>query len=149
MRMSFCKKRLGLVPYLEHHVPRYHQWLSDPELLEATCSEPLSLQEEYDNQKTWLASSDKPTFILLAPLCTVLSATGLQLASQAGEEDERRGGEGLVSTGTDFDLGSSTTSKNKEESVDSATKHPLDQTYVMIGDCNLFVPPYVRTTAWK
>ena len=42
-----------LVPYRTHHVNRYHQWMSDPKLLEATASEPLSLDEEYEMQRTW------------------------------------------------------------------------------------------------
>jgi RimJ/RimL family protein N-acetyltransferase len=60
-------RRLVLVPYLPHHVPRYHDWMQRPELLEATCSEPLTLEEEQENQVAWLQSSDKLTFILLAP----------------------------------------------------------------------------------
>ena len=59
--------RLVLVPYLPHHVSQYHHWMCDPELLRLTCSEPLSLEEEFENQKSWLCSSDKLTFILLAP----------------------------------------------------------------------------------
>ena len=58
--------RIRLVPYLQHHVPRYHRWMSNPMLLQTTCSEPLTLEEEYENQISWLASSDKLTFILLA-----------------------------------------------------------------------------------
>jgi RimJ/RimL family protein N-acetyltransferase len=59
--------RLVLVPYLAHHVARYHQWMQRPELLEATCSEPLTLEEEQENQVSWLNAADKLTFILLAP----------------------------------------------------------------------------------
>ena len=59
--------RLALVPYLPHHVVQYHEWMQRPELLADTCSEPLSLAEEVENQVAWLNSSDKLTFILLAP----------------------------------------------------------------------------------
>ncbi|BFZ55639.1 Protein canopy 3 [Savitreella phatthalungensis] len=58
---------LRLVPYDAHHVPRYHDWLSSPELRELTASEPLSLDEEYEMQRTWRNDQDKLTFIILTP----------------------------------------------------------------------------------
>ncbi|RLN16110.1 hypothetical protein C2845_PM02G34670 [Panicum miliaceum] len=45
-------ERAVLVPYLREHVPRYHEWMQDPALLEATASEPLH-------------STKKHTFIVL------------------------------------------------------------------------------------
>ena len=54
-----------LVPYREEHVPRYHAWMADPAILEATASEPLSLEQEFDMQKTWRDDEDKCTFIVL------------------------------------------------------------------------------------
>jgi len=48
-----------LVPYREEHVPRYHAWMADPAILEATASEPLSLEQEFDMQKTWRDDEDK------------------------------------------------------------------------------------------
>ncbi|SCZ90324.1 BZ3500_MvSof-1268-A1-R1_Chr1-3g01917 [Microbotryum saponariae] len=41
-----------------HHVPRYHEWMSDPAVREATASEPLTLEEEFAMQEM--------TFIVLA-----------------------------------------------------------------------------------
>ncbi|KAG5479060.1 hypothetical protein LSCM1_02904 [Leishmania martiniquensis] len=61
-------KEVLLVPYLAPFVPRYHEWMCNPVLLAATESEPLSLEEEQENQRSWLHSTDKLTFILLAPL---------------------------------------------------------------------------------
>jgi RimJ/RimL family protein N-acetyltransferase len=55
-----------LVPYRQEHVQKYHDWMLNPKLLEATASEPLSLQEEYENQESWRDDPEKCTFIVLA-----------------------------------------------------------------------------------
>ncbi|XP_038164741.1 N-acetyltransferase 9 [Cyprinodon tularosa] len=57
--------RVLLVPYNEEHVPRYHEWMKSPELQQLTASEPLSLQQEYDMQRSWREDGDKCTFIVL------------------------------------------------------------------------------------
>ena len=51
--------RIRLVPYLEEHVPLYHSWLSDPEIQRLTCTEPTTLQEEYEYQKDWGSRDDR------------------------------------------------------------------------------------------
>ena len=53
------------MPYRKHHVEKYHEWMCSQELLEATASEPLSLEEEYEMQKSWRDDAKKCTFILL------------------------------------------------------------------------------------
>eukprot|EP01064_Diplonema_japonicum_P018695 TRINITY_DN27395_c0_g1_i1.p1 TRINITY_DN27395_c0_g1~~TRINITY_DN27395_c0_g1_i1.p1 ORF type:complete len:195 (+),score=55.56 TRINITY_DN27395_c0_g1_i1:44-586(+) len=57
---------LTLVPYTKDYVETYHKWMTRPDLLELTCSEPLTLEEEERNQKEWLESGDKMTFIIIA-----------------------------------------------------------------------------------
>ena len=59
------RERLRLVKYKEEHVAQYNAWMKDPFLLETTCSEPLSLDEEYSLQKEWEADERKWIFILL------------------------------------------------------------------------------------
>ncbi|KAJ9143835.1 GNAT domain-containing protein [Pleurostoma richardsiae] len=60
--------RVLLVPYDRHHVRKYHQWMQDPAIQEATASEPLTLEEEYENQESWRESRDKLTFIVCQPV---------------------------------------------------------------------------------
>ncbi len=54
-----------LVPYTESHVKVYHAWMGDAELLRLTCSERLSLEEEFSNMKSWREDPKKLTFIVL------------------------------------------------------------------------------------
>ncbi|XP_070708118.1 alpha/beta-tubulin-N-acetyltransferase 9 [Pempheris klunzingeri] len=57
--------KVVLVPYNAEHVPRYHEWMKSPELQQLTASEPLTLEQEYDMQRSWREDDDKCTFIIL------------------------------------------------------------------------------------
>ncbi|XP_075950140.1 alpha/beta-tubulin-N-acetyltransferase 9 [Anarhichas minor] len=57
--------KVVLVPYNAEHVPRYHEWMKSPELQQLTASEPLTLEQEYDMQRSWREDNDKCTFIIL------------------------------------------------------------------------------------
>ena len=50
--------KINLVPYKAHHVPIYHEWMKLPDLLEMTASEPLTLDQEYAMQQSWLNDPD-------------------------------------------------------------------------------------------
>ncbi|KAL1340262.1 hypothetical protein HN51_026673 [Arachis hypogaea] len=63
--VSLEGQKVILVPYMESHVPKYHSWMQDPSLLEATASEPLSLDQEYHMQLSWSQDLNKETFIVL------------------------------------------------------------------------------------
>jgi len=45
--------KVVLVPYEREHVAKYHGWMESDELREATASDRLSLEEEYENQVSW------------------------------------------------------------------------------------------------
>ncbi|KZV75300.1 hypothetical protein PENSPDRAFT_624732 [Peniophora sp. CONT] len=66
--IAIVSDRVVLVPYRKEHVPKYNEWMQDPELQEQTASEPLTLDEEYAMQRTWAEDDDKLTFIILARL---------------------------------------------------------------------------------
>lgn len=69
MRLNEHTKLLGerviLVPYEARHVPRYHEWMSNAALRDLTASEELTLNEEYEMQRSWREDDDKLTFIVL------------------------------------------------------------------------------------
>ena len=59
---SLVNEKVALIPYRRHHVAKYHTWMCDPSILEATASEPLSLDEEYAMQRTWRDDATKVCF---------------------------------------------------------------------------------------
>ncbi|CAI9286641.1 unnamed protein product [Lactuca saligna] len=65
MGVSLEGSKAILVAYMNQHVLKYHQWMQDPALLQATGSEPLTLEEEYQMQLTWTRDPLKQTFIIL------------------------------------------------------------------------------------
>lgn len=58
--------------------------LQDPSLQEATASEPLTLQQEYDMQQTWAQDDDKCTFIVLDTSRPDTPGTGRRGGAMAG-----------------------------------------------------------------
>uniref|UniRef100_A0A7N0VLX8 N-acetyltransferase domain-containing protein n=1 Tax=Kalanchoe fedtschenkoi TaxID=63787 RepID=A0A7N0VLX8_KALFE len=63
--VSLEGERVIMVAYMRDHVPKYHDWMQSPQLLEATGSEPLTLDQEYQMQLSWLQDPRKQTFIVL------------------------------------------------------------------------------------
>ncbi|KAK8067006.1 GNAT domain-containing protein [Apiospora hydei] len=88
--IAVSTSRVLLVPYDAHHVPQYHTWMEDEAIREATASDRLTLQEEYENQVSWRTSADKLTFVLCRPLepsSPRVKATVAGDAVWAGQDD--------------------------------------------------------------
>ncbi|KAF2810492.1 uncharacterized protein BDZ99DRAFT_508898 [Mytilinidion resinicola] len=68
-KIAILTPKVLLVPYSEHHVPTYHEWMQDEALQKATASDPLTLPQEHAMQRSWRLDADKLTFIAcIAPL---------------------------------------------------------------------------------
>jgi DNA polymerase delta subunit 2 len=100
-KITLSNSVIQLVPYGAQHVPRYHAWMQDPEVLELTASEPLSLEEEYAMQRTWQEDADKLTFIILRASESgssgeterMVGDVNMFLAEDDEDEDENENGE--------------------------------------------------------
>jgi len=57
---------IALVPYLPLHLPHYNAWMSDPQIREATGSEPLTMEEEEEMCEKWKVDEEKYTFIIVS-----------------------------------------------------------------------------------
>ena len=78
-------RKVQLVPYRRKFVENYNEWMKDPYILEMTASEPLSLQEEFDMQKSWAEDHTKCTFIILSRDSESVGESSDELQRMAGD----------------------------------------------------------------
>ncbi|CAD6202470.1 unnamed protein product [Miscanthus lutarioriparius] len=73
-------ERALMVPYMRQHVPRYHDWMQDPALLEATASEPLSLSQEFEDMTVFISFGPNDNNMMLSYTC-LLAVDGFARSS--------------------------------------------------------------------
>lgn len=99
-------------------MPNYHEWMQDPFLLDATASEPLTMEQEIEMQKEWRDDEKKCTFIILArDLISDKVVVDIPPIPAVVHSDEERG-------------------DKHQESYQNLIEETLD---AMIGDINLFL----------
>mmetsp|Transcript_27118 Transcript_27118/g.55763 ORF Transcript_27118/g.55763 Transcript_27118/m.55763 type:complete len:353 (+) Transcript_27118:26-1084(+) len=140
--------RCILVPYRPEHLPNYHEWMQDPHLLEATASEPLSMEEEIEMQKEWMEDERKCTFIILAR-DLILIVTEQNDAKDPiqidGKKENAEGGEGNRALDIeDIPPPPHLIDENGDTGIIAGTKKSYPNltemtTHAMIGDINLFL----------
>ncbi|KAL4913455.1 GNAT domain-containing protein [Aspergillus aurantiobrunneus] len=118
-----------LVPYSKWHVPRYHEWMKDEEIQQATASEPLTLDEEYVMQQSWRNDADKLTFIICLP---VPSPTGGNSSSDAdGLTDDDDSPARMIG---DINLFLRIEDEEEEEESASATPQIIGEIELMVAE---------------
>jgi RimJ/RimL family protein N-acetyltransferase len=121
--------RCALVPYRPEHVPTYHRWMrDDPLLLRMTGSEPLSLGEELEMQRSWRDDDAKCTFIILALTTTEGEGSPKDRGGRAAAEARLHN---VGWEGSD-DSSSSSSSIDEEDFIQKSLP-------AMVGDVNLFL----------
>ncbi|OAT05474.1 hypothetical protein BDBG_01864 [Blastomyces gilchristii SLH14081] len=120
-KTALSSSRVLLVPYCKHHVPRYHEWMKDLEIQQATASEPLALEEEYAMQASWRTDADKLTFIICLPVHETFSLSPSALPARIA---------------TDINVSPPAESSGTTRALADPC---LDAPESMLGDVNLFL----------
>ncbi|EFP06160.1 hypothetical protein CRE_05830 [Caenorhabditis remanei] len=93
-KVEIVAKKCILVPYEPCHVEKYHKWMEDEEIRRLTGSERLTIEEEYEMQRSWREDEDKLTFIVLSKeneldeTSRMLGDVNLFISKSTSSEDE-------------------------------------------------------------
>ncbi|CAI7570001.1 unnamed protein product [Penicillium manginii] len=104
---ALLSSKVLLVPYSTWHVPRYHEWMQDEEIQQATASEPLSVDEEYAMQQSWRQDADKLTFIICQQISSPEPASAPVLTTESDSPQNMVGDINLFLRVDDGDEGDS------------------------------------------
>lgn len=63
--IAYANNRVTLITYEERHVETYHSWMLDEETRRLTCSQLMTLDEEYDTRKQWAEHRYCGTFLIV------------------------------------------------------------------------------------
>lgn len=63
--IAYANDKVTLITYEERHVASYHEWMDDDETREMTCSERMTLDEEYKTRKQWAEHKYCGTFLIM------------------------------------------------------------------------------------
>lgn len=63
--IAYANEKVILITYEERHVKLYHEWMLDDYTREMTCSEGMSLEEEYETRKQWHEHRYSGTFLIM------------------------------------------------------------------------------------
>ncbi|KAI0835375.1 GNAT domain-containing protein [Hypoxylon sp. FL0890] len=121
--IAISTSKVLLVPYDAHHVPRYHRWMEDAAIREATASERLTLEEEYENQVSWREASDKLTFIICEPIAPAFNGDVDEHDNQSQQEQNHH-------------------HSNQKLDAPKVVAGIADTPGRMVGDINLFLTPW-------
>jgi Acetyltransferase (GNAT) domain len=145
------KKCCILVPYRPEHVRQYHAWMhqNDGALLQATASEPLSLEEEYDMQQSWYLDEKKCTFIILSRNELRNRLVGINKNDADHVDDDSEWLERLIQH-CNVEC-SNIFQEDEEEEASNGTSTPkgrhgfiAQSLPAMVGDVNLFLSEYTH-----
>ncbi|KAI6177328.1 N-acetyltransferase 9 [Aphelenchoides bicaudatus] len=83
-KVAYANNKVTLITYEERHVKTYHGWMLDEETRRLTCSELMTLDEEYDTRKQWAKHEYSGTFLIMDS-DKFVSSNGSELDALVGD----------------------------------------------------------------
>ncbi|KAM0813492.1 putative GNAT domain-containing protein [Seiridium cardinale] len=141
--IAISAPKVLLVPYDAHHVPHYHTWMEDAAIREATASDRLTLEEEYENQISWRTSADKLTFIVCKPLDDSSEPAEVVVAGDADRDERMVGDINLFLTPWDDDnydeKDASTDNKAGGAQSNGSIEHRSPEQKYCVGEVDIMI----------
>mmetsp|Transcript_70100 Transcript_70100/g.182538 ORF Transcript_70100/g.182538 Transcript_70100/m.182538 type:complete len:223 (+) Transcript_70100:103-771(+) len=125
-----------LVSYEAEMVATYHEWMQDPEILELTGSEPLTLEAEVEMQANWRQLETNLTFIILdvaRPADPALGALG-EGGAMAGDVNVFFNSDHDEETGVDESAGNAIAVSASASTGRRGPNYAVGEVEVMVAD---------------